>query len=279
MTWFYEHYKNVSAIGIRTERLVHESKSAFQTIKVFDTRGHGRLLTLDDMVMLTELDEFVYHELLTHIALLAHPAPRQVLVVGGGDGGCVREALKHPLVERVVQCEIDAEVTRVCQEFIPSVAGQLSDPRCELVFADAVAYVQEHPDTFDAILVDSTEPIGPAAALFGQAFFQDLRRALRPGGIVTAQAESPFYAPDVVRGLFDAVRPVYQEVHAYAGAIPTYPSGLWTFLFASDTRRPSHIDAARLDDLTTRYLGDDLLRGVFALPQFVQELTGTRFQP
>ena len=275
MTWFYEHYKDVSAIGIHTRALIHESQSAYQRLKVYETIGHGRLLTLDDMVMLTEHDEFVYHELLTHTALAAHPSPKTVLVVGGGDGGCVREALKHTSVERVVQCEIDEEVTRVCQRLIPSVAGALEDPRCELVFADAVAYVQQHPDTFDVILVDSTEPIGPAEALFGAAFFKDLRRALRPGGVITAQAESPFYAPDVVRGLFDAVRPIFGEVHAYMGSIPTYPSGAWTFLFASDDRAPGDIDPARLEHMHTRYVAPDQLRAAFALPRFVRALTGT----
>ena len=116
MTWFYEHYRDASAIGIHTTALVHEERSEFQSIKVFDTVAHGRLLTLDDMVMLTELDEFVYHEMLIHVPVCTHPSPRQVLVVGGGDGGCVREALKHPTVERVVQCEIDERVARVCQE-------------------------------------------------------------------------------------------------------------------------------------------------------------------
>lgn len=272
MTWFYEHYKGASAVGVHTEKLLHESKSAFQSIKVFETTGHGRLLTLDDMVMLTELDEFVYHELLSHLALCAHPNPTSVLVVGGGDGGCVREVLKHPSVERVVQCEIDEAVTRVCQEFIPSVARGLEDPRCELVFADAVQYVRDNPNTFDVILVDSTEPIGPAEALFGAEFFRDIHTALRPGGIVTAQAESPFYAPDVVRGLFDAVRPIFQHVHPYMGFIPTYPSGAWTFLFASDEATPESIDKNRVDALDARYVTSELANGAFAVPAFARAL-------
>jgi spermidine synthase len=275
MSWFYEHYKGVSAVGVHTEKLLHESSSEFQSIKVFETTGHGRLLTLDDMVMLTELDEFVYHELLSHLALCAHPSPAQVLVVGGGDGGCVREVLKHPSVERVVQCEIDEAVTRVCQEFIPSVAGGLADPRCELVFADAVRYVREHPDTFDVILVDSTEPIGPAKALFGAEFFGDIRGALRPGGIVTAQAESPFYAPDVVRGLFAAVRPLFRHVHPYMGFIPTYPSGAWTFLFASDEASPADIRGEALDALDARYVNAAVATGAFALPAFARDLAGS----
>src|SRR5690606_27286535 len=167
MPWFYEHYRDESAIGIHTTELLHAERSEFQAIAVHETVGHGRLLTLDEMVMVTELDEFVYHELLSHVPLCVHEHPRRVLVVGGGDGGTVREVLRHPSVERVVLCEIDERVTRVCQRFMPSIAGWLDDPRVELVFADATAYVKRNPSSFDAILVDSTEPIGPAAALFG----------------------------------------------------------------------------------------------------------------
>jgi spermidine synthase len=272
MAWFYEHYRDISATGINTKRLVHAEKSEFQAIEVHETVGHGRLLTLDDMVMVTELDEFVYHDLLTHVPLCVHPNPRQVLVVGGGDGGSVREVLKHASVERVVQCEIDERVTRVCQEHIPSVAGALEDPRVELVFADATAYVKQHADSFDAILVDSTEPIGPAAALFAEEFFRDLQAALRPGGVISSQAESPYYAPEVVRDLFATVRKVFNEVHAYYGVIPTYPGGGWVFCLASDSRKPEQVDLARAKALASRYYSPAVAAGAFMLPNFISKL-------
>jgi spermidine synthase len=272
MPWFYEHYRDTSAIGIHTTGLLHAEKSEYQSIAVHETVGHGRLLTLDGMVMVTELDEFVYHELLTHVPLCVHPNPRQVLVVGGGDGGSVREVLRHRSVERVVQCEIDERVTRVCQQFMPTIAGQLEDPRVELVFADAAAYVKRNPATFDAILVDSTEPIGPAAALFGEEFFRDLARALRPGGVISSQAESPFYAPEVVRELFATIRRVFASVHGYYGMIPTYPGGGWVFCLASHELAPVDVDLARAAALTTRYYSPGVARGAFALPPFVAEL-------
>ena len=272
MEWFYEHYKDLSAIGIHIRKLIHEETSPFQSIKVYDTVGHGRLLTLDDMVMLTELDEFVYHDLLAHVPLCVHPDPRQVLVVGGGDGGSVREVLRHPSVERVVQCEIDERVTRVCQQHIPSVAGALEDPRVELVFADAAAYVKEHRASFDVILVDSSEPIGPAAALFSVSFLHDLAAALRPEGVISCQAESPFYAPVVVRDLFTAAREAFAEVHGYTGVIPTYPGGGWVFCMASPTRKPSDADLARAAALGARYYSPAIATGAFALPNFVAEL-------
>jgi spermidine synthase len=274
MPWFYEHYKSVSAVGIHATQLVHEEKSEFQSIAVHDTVGHGRLLLLDGMVMLTELDEFVYHELVAHIPLCVHPDPKSVLVVGGGDGGAVREILRHPGVERVVQCEIDERVTRVCQQFIPAVAHQVEHPKVELVFADAVQYVAANPGTFDCILVDSTEPIGPAKALFSRSFFESLKRALKPGGIVAAQAESPFYAADVVKDTFATYREVFQHVHGYYGVIPTYPSGLWTFVWASDVHRPDAIDEPRAAALepACRWYSRESARGAFLLPAFVRRL-------
>lgn len=272
MPWFHETYHDISAIGIHTTELLHEERSAYQEIQVFDTKGHGRLLLLDGMVMLTELDEFVYHDLISHVPLCVHADPRRVLVVGGGDGGTVREVLKHPGVERVVLCEIDERVTRVCQQWIPSVAGRLDDPRVELVFADAVQYVRDHAADFDAILVDSSEPIGPAAGLFEGSFFADLRRALRPGGVISAQTESPFYAADTVRSVFAELRTAFAQVHGYYGCIPTYPSGCWTFALASDTRGPADLDERRASALACEYFNRDLGRAAFALPEFVRRL-------
>jgi spermidine synthase len=276
MAWFYEHYRDVSAVGIHTTALVHAERSAYQSIAVHETAAHGRLLTIDDMVMLTELDEFVYHDLLTHVPLCVHANPREVLVVGGGDGGTVREVLEHDCVEHVVLCEIDERVTRVCQTHIPSLAGALDDPRVELVFADAAAYVANQRGRFDAILVDSTEPIGPAAALFGEAFFRDLKAALRPGGVISTQAESPFYAPEVVRELFGTIRRVFAQVHGYFGVIPTYPGGGWVFCLASDERGPEHVDLERAAALNCRYYSPAIATGAFALPAFITTLLHAR---
>lgn len=274
MEWYYERYKDLSAIGIHIKGLVHAEQSPYQSIKVYDTVGHGRLLTLDDMVMLTELDEFVYHDLITHLPLCIHEDPRRVLVVGGGDGGSVREVLKHPGVESVVLCEIDEQVTRVCQRFIPSVAQRLDDPRVTLHFADAVDYVRTHEATFDVIVVDSSEPEGPAAGLFRRDFFADLRRALRPGGVISAQTESPFYSADTVRAVYAELRAVFAEVHACFGPVPTYPGGCWTWAIASDTRTPPMLSEARAAALECRYFGLEVARGAFALPRFVRELVG-----
>ena len=277
MTWFYEHYRDISAIGVHTTELLHEERSDFQTIKVYETKGHGRFLTLDDMNMVTELDEFAYHDLLTHVPLCLHANPKRVLVVGGGDGGTVREVLRHPSVEEVVLCEIDERVTRVCQEYIPSVAGALTNERVHLHFEDAVAYIQNHKDHFDAILVDSSEPVGLAEGLFGASFLSDVREALREGGVMSAQAESPFYAPEVISSFFANARQHFDSTHAYTGVVPTYPGGLWTFMFASRDRKPADLDRARADALKARYLDAKAIDAAFCLPPFVRHLVnGTK---
>jgi spermidine synthase len=272
MDWYYEPYKEITAVGIRIRELVHAERSAYQEIKVYDTLGHGRLLTLDGMVMLTELDEFVYHDLITHLPLCMHADPKRVLVIGGGDGGSVREILKHPSVEQVVLCEIDERVTRVCQRYIPSVAGHLEDPRVALQFADGVEFVRAHEAAFDVIVVDSSEPEGPAAGLFRRAFFADLRRALRPGGVIAAQTESPFYSAATVRDVYNELRSVFREVHPCFGPVPTYPGGTWTWALASDTRTPVMLDRARAAALRCRYFNLDIAAGAFALPNFIREL-------
>ena len=272
MEWFYERYKDLTATGIHVKALVHAERSPYQAIKVYDTAGHGRLLTLDDMVMLTELDEFVYHDLITHLPLCIHADPRRVLVVGGGDGGSVREVLKHPGVESVVLCEIDERVTRVCQEHIPSVAGALDDPRVTLHFADAVDYIRAHEAAFDVIIVDSSEPEGPAAGLFRRDFFADLRRALRPGGVISAQTESPFYSAPAVRAVYAELRAVFREVHPCIGPVPTYPGGCWTWAIASDQRTPAMLDRRRAAALSCRYFNLDVAAAAFALPNFVRDL-------
>ena len=160
--WYYEENAGTTRFGIRVTEKLHEERSAFQKLVVYETAFFGRVLTLDDVVMLTERDEFVYHEMLVHVPLCSMPEPRRVLIVGGGDCGALREALKHPNLERVVQCDIDERVTRVSEKFFPWVGKTLTDPRAELVFGDGIDYVKRHATSFDLVVVDSTDPVGPA---------------------------------------------------------------------------------------------------------------------
>jgi spermidine synthase len=280
--WFQEEYSGAARLGIRVRALLHEERSAFQKVSVYDTAFFGRVLTLDDIVMLTERDEFVYHEMLAHVPLCSLPDPRRVLIVGGGDAGVLRECLRHPGLERAVQCDIDERVTRVCEQFFPWTAAACSDPRADLVFDDGVTYVAAHPGEFDVVVIDSTDPIGPASALFSREFYASVARALRPGGIMTAQTESPHWNPDLVAGIYREVRSIFPHTAGYACWMPTYPSGCWTMAYASATRR--HDDEfdeprAALLEPHCKYYNREVHRGAFALPTFVRDVVDAETDP
>jgi spermidine synthase len=272
--WFHEEYKGVSRLGLKLRRHLHSERSDFQNIDVYETEFFGRVLTLDGLIMFTERDEFVYHEMLVHVPLLSQPAPREVLIIGGGDCGCAREVLKHPSVERVVQCDIDERVTRVCEEYFEWTARVARDPRCELLFADGIEYVGEHENRFDLVIVDSTDPIGPAVGLFHRDFYAKVRRALRPGGVVSAQSESPHWDPPLVGRIRAELSSVFPKTSAYLGHIPTYPSGTWSWSYASvDRAHDDEFDEERAAKLeaTTAYYNRELQTASFALPNFVRE--------
>lgn len=273
--WYFEEQGGVSRLGLRVRRQLHQERSPYQKIDLYETEGFGLLLTLDDLVMFTERDEFVYHEMLVHVPLLSHPQPRDVLVIGGGDCGCVREILRHECVERVVQCEIDERVTRVCNEYFDWSRQAAADPRAELVFADGVEYIAQNHSSFDLIVVDSTDPIGPAVGLFQAEFFEKVKAALRPGGILTAQTESPHWHAGLVGEVQGELRKVFQNVSLYLGQIPTYPSGTWSWSYASESRRHDEffdeVRAAKIES-QTGYYNAQLHRACFALPNFVRDV-------
>ena len=265
-TWLTETFRGDSRFGIRVERVLHEEQSPFQRIAVYETRGFGRVLTLNGLVMLTERDEFVYHEMIAHVPLTTIRAPKSVLIIGGGDCATLREVLRHPGIERVVQCEIDERVTRVAADIFTWAAEAIADPRSELVFADGVSYVEEHRDEFDLVIVDSTDPIGPAAALFRADFYRNAARTLRPGGVLCAQSESPVWAPDVAAEIYAELRQAFVHVSPFVGFVPTYPSGAWSWAWASNDRpHDAFFDADRAASVAarSRYYGIDVHRAAF----------------
>jgi spermidine synthase len=272
--WFYEEDQGRSRFGIRIAEHLHSERSAWQKIDVYRSDFHGNVLTLDDLVMLTTRDEFVYHEMLVHVPLCAIENPRQVLIIGGGDCGCIREALRHDSVERIVQCEIDERVTRVSQDYYDWVRPTIADPRVELVFDDGVKYIDANRESFDLIIIDSTDPIGPAVGLFLADFYRKAASALRPGGVMAAQTEAPFWYPMELGKIHAQMRDAFEVVEHYWGAIPTYPSGSWTWAFASNDRRPADfLDQARAGrvERATRYWNMAIQQACFQLPNFVRE--------
>lgn len=272
--WYYEEDARAVRLGFRVQERLWEERSAYQKITVYQTHFFGRVLTLDDVVMFTERDEFVYHEMLVHVPLCSLPQPRQVLIIGGGDCGCLREVLRHPSVERVVQCDIDPQVTDVSARYFDWVIAAQNDPRATVLFRDGVEYIRQNEGAFDLIVIDSTDPIGAAVGLFSADFYRAVARALKPGGVMTAQSESPHWHAGLVGDIYAQMRQAFSHVHPYLGFVPVYPSGAWSWAYAGNERQPfDHFNEAQAQSLeaTCKYYNRGIHRAAFALPTFAQK--------
>lgn len=270
--WFTEKQTSNLGFSCLITKTLHTEQTEYQDLAVIDTVQFGRMLVLDGMVMTTEVDEFVYHEMISHIALNTHPNPKRVLVVGGGDGGAIREIVKHATVQEAVLAEIDRRVVEVSQQYLPGIAGSLTDPRVTLAIGDGVEHVRQHKGKYDVILIDSTEPIGPAVGLFSREFYQDVYQALTPEGIMVAQSESPFLNQDVIKMIHRNLEGIFSLKYLYLASIPTYPSGLWSFTIASKKWDPLKVDPQKIKAPNTKYYTPELHFGAFKLPRFVEEL-------
>ncbi|MGE5583426.1 MAG: polyamine aminopropyltransferase [Bacillota bacterium] len=270
--WYTEKQTPNLGFSCKITRTLHTEQTPYQDLAVIDTVQYGKMLVLDGMVMTTEVDEFVYHEMITHIALNTHPHPERTLVVGGGDGGAIREILKHSSVREAVLAEIDRRVVEVSQQYLPSIAGALTDSRVTLAIGDGVEHVRQSKNKYDVILIDSTEPIGPAVGLFSRQFYQDVFAALKPDGIMVAQSESPFINQDVIKMIHANLKGVFPLKYLYTANIPTYPSGLWSFTIASKKYDPLKADPTQFPKLKTKYYTPEVHFGAFRLPRFVQDL-------
>lgn len=269
--WVQETFRGIYGTRFRVKQVLFSGESPYQRVDVVETAGHGRMLLNDGLVMLSERDEHVYHEMIAHVPLFVHPHPRRVLVIGGGDGGTVREVLRHRSVEHVRLVEIDQLVVDACRAHLPVTAACLDDPRVQVTIADGVRFVAETAERFDVVLVDSTDPIGPAAPLFGPEFYGNVHDVLTDQGIVVSQAENPFYEQAAQRALLATLHGVFPVLGLYNYHNLTYPGGLWSFSFASRGPRPladfnRHVvDGAELD---LRYYNADVHLAAFALPEF-----------
>lgn len=271
--WYTEKQTQHYGITAKITQTLHTEQTEFQDLAMIDTVEFGRMLVLDGCVMTTIRDEFVYHEMIAHVALSAHPNPKRVLVVGGGDGGVLREIIKHSTIEKAVLAEIDGRVIAVSKQFLPEIACALDDPRVDVRVIDGIAHVQENPDTYDVIIVDSTDPIGPAVGLFAREFYQSIAKALKPDGIFVAQTESPFFNAELIRRVQEDVSSIFKTTRLYLASIPTYPSGLWSFTIGSKQYDPTVIaDQARTGSLQTKYYTPELHQSAFVLPRFVEKL-------
>ncbi len=262
-------------ISIKKGKTLYSKKSEFQQVDIFESESMGRVLTLDGLMMTTERDEFYYHEMISHIPMCSHKSPETVLVIGGGDGGTIREVLKHDTVKKAVLCEIDGLVVEACKEFLPTIAGQLDNPKVEVLIQDAIEYIKDKKAQFDVILIDSTDPMGPGEGLFTEEFYTNVKEALKPGGIMVAQSESPFVNQKEMKMMYPLLRKVFSIVDCFTGPIPSYPGGYWSWCFCSETVKPlSYIDEARAEKVSSqcKIYNKEYHCARFALPNFVKEL-------
>lgn len=272
--WLKEGQIDGAAMTYRVKETLVRKRTKYQDLAIVDTDIFGRMLVLDGIVQLSVKDEFVYHEMIAHVPLFTHPNPRKVLVVGGGDGGSIREILRHPSVEKVVLCEIDGDVIEECKKYLPEVSCALNDPRCTVYVGDGIAYVKEHKNEYDVVIVDSTDPFSIAEGLFGGNFYRDIYESLTDDGMFIAQTESPFYLPDTVKKVFNDAKAVFPVTKLFMAAIPTYPGGYWSFTIGSKKYDPSQVNTDSIPKIKTRYYTPELHKACFVLPRFIKEIIG-----
>jgi spermidine synthase len=271
--WYDEIFDDHTRLGLRVKETLYAGASEYQEIEVLDTIAFGRVLVLDGVFMTSELDEFLYHEMLVHPAMTTAPEIKRVLVIGGGDGGTVREVLRHAGVEQCVMIEIDPMVVEVSKRYLSDIGTAWRDPRLEVRFIDGVEYVQLSDDeAYDVILVDGTDPVGPGAALFEEGFYAGCKRMLVPRGVIALQSESPFMMMDVFVETQNKLRKLFSQVHPYLGSVPLYGTGTWSWTWCSDVGRPLEAIAHRQEAVAqgSKAYNAELHQAAFALPNYVK---------
>ncbi|MFT2011436.1 polyamine aminopropyltransferase [Pontibacter sp. 13R65] len=278
--WFTERDENIALSLKHTGNQLYKKESPYQRVEIYETLAYGNMLTLDGMVMCTQKDEYVYHEMITHVPMFSHPKAKRALVIGGGDGGTVRELLRHEQLEEVTLVEIDELVIEACKLHLPETAVAFDNPRLNLLVEDGIKYINECSDSqYDLIIVDSADPVGPGEGLFTAAFYKEVHRCLTPDGLMVTQSESPRFNSAVFVEIYDTYKKIFgqDKVHCYLAAIPTYPTGTWSFSYSSKgDSHPLVFDreaaAAFTKSQGLKYYNEDIHTAAFALPNFVKQL-------
>ena len=272
--WAEEEYKPGVYLRFLCSKVWFSAQSPYQKVEVLESPYFGKVLMNDDIVMITERDEFVYHEMIAHFPLFVHPQPENVLIIGGGDGGSAREVLKHKSIKTCKMVEIDEMVVEACKKYIPQTAVSFSEPRLDLVIDDGVKFVQSTSQKYDLVIVDSTDPIGPAVPLFGEKFYQNVYRILKEDGLVVAQGESPFYNIESQKSLAKITRTLFPISCFYHFGNMSYPGGLWSFVLASKKYHPlRNLQSSRLasSEIDFKYYNLDIHKGALASPSFLKK--------
>lgn len=264
-----EYQTASSGLFFKARKVLYQKKSAFQKIEIIENDFYGRVLFLDGLVQTTEKDEFFYHEMLVHPALSCLPHPEKVLIIGGGDGGALREVLKHP-VKKAWLVEIDREVIRACEKYFPWLDSALSDPRAELAIADGFEFIQKTSERFEAIIVDSSDPVGPSAILHARDFYLKLKKALKPGGVIVAQAGSQLLHLKEHGQKARFLKRMFRVSRFYSAPVPTYPVGTWCYTLLSDRIDPLKVKKLRIP-AGLKYFNEEIFWASFAQPVFFQQ--------
>mgnify|MGYP000926868997 CR=1 FL=1 len=268
--WVTEYQTPSLGFSCKVTQTLRAAQTRFQHLAVVETEQFGRMLLLDGMVQTTEKDEWVYHEMISQVALNAHPKPEQVLIIGGGDGGTLREVVRHPGVKRGVLVEIDEDVVQASRDFFPELCCAFSHPKAEVVIKDGIEYVKENQGCFDIVMVDSTEPVGPAVQLFSPEFYRDVYLSLKEDGILVVQSESPFFNADVIKMAYQGIKQSFPITELYLASIPTYPSGLWSFTIGSKKYDPCCPITVHYEGC--KYYNPQVHEAAFKLPGFVRRI-------
>ncbi|XEC94757.1 polyamine aminopropyltransferase [Paenibacillus tarimensis] len=268
--WLTEDERDNLKISYRIKDVLYEETSPFQHVMILDSCDFGPMLVLDGVVQTTSMDGHIYNEMISHVPLSLHPQPRKVLIIGGGDCGVAREAVKYDNVERIDLVEIDEAVVRASKRYLPEVSGNLSDPRVKYHYADGVEFAKQVKNEYDVIIVDSSDPVGPAQQLFETSFYRSLENALNEGGMMVCQSQSPIFHADVMVQSYDRIGQLFPYHKLYTAVVPTYPGGLWSFTIGS--KRPLPDPEHIRFDKEARYANKELLRRCFNLPAFLNEL-------
>lgn len=275
--WYTEEQTDQVRFSIKVDRHIYTGKSEFQEVDVFESDEFGKFLTLDGLMMVTEKDEFIYHDMIAHVPMATNPAIKRVLVIGGGDGGTVRELTRYPNIEKIDMVEIDKLVVDVSRKYLQITASKLDDSRVSLYFEDGIEFVKNTSEEYDLILVDSTDPIGPGEGLFTTEFYQNCYNILSEDGILVNQSESPYYEQfsKEMKRANKKIKEIFPISSVYQFHMPTYPSGHWLFGFASKKLDPvKDLNEEKWNSLNlkTKYYNTDIHKAAFCLPTYVKEM-------
>lgn len=277
--WFKELHNGKVGMAYKVKGILYSGQSKFQKIDVLDVHEYGRALILYGSVMITEKDEFIYHEMITHVPAFVHENPEDVLVIGGGDGCTLRELYKHKEIKKIHMVEIDEEVIETSKKYLSDICqNSFDDPRAKIIYDDGFYYLKKSTPKYDLIISDGSDPVPPADILFKKEFFQLVKEHLKGNGIFVSQTESPFYHGDIFKRTYKNLSSIFKSVHVYLAWIPTYPSALWSFMFCSDFYDPlsnfnkdkymQYLNAG----FNTKYYNDKIHVASFSLPNFVEEI-------